>query len=204
MNQASSKSQSRQQTAWQQHQKIPTLYTTCLNYVCTNIELVTRAINKTTSSKNNNNSNTGGGHHRHHNHAGAALEFRQKTSVALNHVISEDLVERLSAFNKINDSTLSLFAASASMCCLKKLSLKNCLVGKDTLKLILKHQNIDELTLNNIQIQVAQPNLSHGASSTVNSSKSTKIFKLWLTKMLKCFFLIRYSSSYGRFEPVES
>lgn len=185
MNQASSKSQSRQQTAWQQHQKIPTLYTTCLNYVCTNIELVTRAI-KTTNSKNNN--NTGGGHHRHHNHGGAALEFRQKTAVALNHVISEDLIERLSAFNKINDSTLSLFATSSSMCCLKKLSLKNCLVGKDTLKLILKHQNIDELTLNNIQIQVAQSQLSHGGSSTVNSSKSTNLLKIVIRKIFSVFF----------------
>lgn len=117
---------------------VATLYSTCLGYVCANIELITRPI-KPCQNKHNSL------HHQHQH----AIEFRQ-WFVVLNHVICEDLIERLGALNKITDSTLSLFITSST--CLRKLHLKNCTLGKDILRLVLKHHNIDDLSLNNVQI----------------------------------------------------
>ena len=164
-----------------QFETIPTLYTTCLNYVCVNIELLTRTVKTTlpTGQKSH--------QHRHHHHNYThcpyyhSIEFRQKT-VSLNHVISEDLVERLSALNKITDSTLSLFGTASSVCCLKKLHLKNCLISKDVLKLVLKNQNIDELKLNNIQIHA--PPVIYGTAQSSNFG-NTNLFDKYLNKILK-------------------
>lgn len=126
---------------------LPTLYSACLTYICSNLELICEPHSRSVKQ-----------HHHHHHHSHCPLEFRQ-TTVVLNHVVSEDFLERLISLNKLNDSTLSLFVQSS--CSLKKLHLRNCSLNKDLLRLVLKQHNLVELVLNNIQVHSVSISNAH-------------------------------------------
>jgi hypothetical protein len=129
--------------------KTPTLYSTCLTYICANLDLICQRLSQ-----------------KHHNN----LEFRDK-SIKLNHIISEDLLERLCLSNKLNDSTLSLFASSnpIQQTCLKKFHIRNCLLNKDSLRFVLKQHKIDDICINNVQFLKNQPPNNHHNHHTNNN-----------------------------------
>lgn len=167
--------------------KIATLYSTCLNYICVNLDVICEPSSASLATLNKSHHHHYYGHHGHahhhqHSHSQVALQFRQK-SIVLNHVISEDLIERLSQLNKLNDSTLSLFVASSASCCLKRLHLRNCVLSKDMLRLVLKNNNIDELSMNNVQIHTPLPPPSvassqHGTGAVIHAANLSTYEKL--------------------------
>lgn len=76
--------------------------------------------------------------------------FRDKR-VKFNHIVCEDLLERLGDLNKLNDTTLALFL-NPSQVFLRRFVLKNCNVSRQVLKKVLKEHQIDELSLINVQL----------------------------------------------------
>lgn len=148
------------------------LYSICLNYLCNNLDLVcdqkpvepelTSNISFLAGKPNGKKQNT---------NLAKRLEFKDKL-IKFNHIISQDLLERLCELEKLNDSTIALF--SSSQTCLKKFHIKNSCLSKDSIKQILKQHQIDELVVNNIQFesnQFSDSALNHNlANSNLNSN----------------------------------
>lgn len=124
------------------------LYTTCLNYICNNLNLVTINLSHKQHVHHH--------HHLHHYHKShAQLEFCDP-SIRFNHVISEDLLEKLVQLGKLDDSTLSLFVNDQT--CLRKLHIRNVNLSRDLVRAVLKRHKINELCINNVQF-VTYPNI---------------------------------------------
>jgi hypothetical protein len=108
------------------------------------------------------------------------LEFKDK-NVAFNHILSEDLLEKLCDLGKLNDYTIALFNNGQTY--LKKVHIKNASLTKNSLKQLLKNHQIEELFINGIHILSKPPhfslfdapndqniplNLTNGSSFTLN------------------------------------
>lgn len=138
------------------------LYSDCLNYLCNNLDLVCHLktyefisssqtakssafhqqllINSDSSKKSTPNTST---------FYIKKYEFKDK-NIKFNHIISEDLLNRLCELGKLNDSTLALFTNTQT--CLKSVHIKNATLSKESIKLLLKQHQITELVINNIQL----------------------------------------------------
>jgi hypothetical protein len=68
-------------------------------------------------------------------------------NLKLSYTISEDLLEKLSELNALNDLTFSLFKSKQT--CLKNIKIKNACLKKTSLKLLKEHY-IEELTINRL------------------------------------------------------
>lgn len=174
------------------------LYSTCLSYLCNNLNLVcdlTHFESQIPTSKVNNTLAKKFTHLK-------KLEFKDKL-IKFNHIISEDLLERFCDLDKLNDTTISLFTSSQT--CLKKFHVRNAFLSKDVLKFILKQHQITELAINNIQIESL--NNSHAISSfslsTINTTSSITINDLidglneWSLENLKYLNVAKNNSLFG-------
>lgn len=113
------------------------LYETSLNYICNNLDLVcdlNSFDSKQLIKATNNNKNK--------------LIFKD-TQIKFNHIVSEDILERLCDLGKLNDLTITLFTSKQT--CLKHIRIRNVSISKESVKLLLKQHQINELIINNIQ-----------------------------------------------------
>ncbi|RNA17324.1 zyg-11 -like protein, partial [Brachionus plicatilis] len=113
-------------------QQPPTLYLTCIEFLCKNINLfcaLSQSDPVIYSKKNVN------------------YQFKD-ASIRFNRTISEDLLKHLSDTDKLTNSTLSLFGTQQTS--LRKCHIKNALLSKERLKTVLKNHKISELSVNNL------------------------------------------------------
>ena len=76
-----------------------------------------------------------------------AFQFKDDT-VKFNHVISQDLLERLCEHGKLNDQNFGLF--NNKQTCLRNIVIKNACLSKELVQNILKQHQIAELVFSNI------------------------------------------------------
>lgn len=142
---------------------LKTLYQTCLEYLAKHLLLYCESTSITETSsfstiqhqcKSNSNNNK-------------ELHFKEK-SFKLNNTISEDLIEKLSELNKLNDLTISLFTSKQT--CLKHVKIKNATLKRSSLK-ILKEHLINELMLNHL-ITIQQNGLNVNNTRSISPPNS--------------------------------
>ena len=135
---------------------VSSLYTKCLHFVCHHLDILCEnASNKTIGQQQ----------------AKAAkqqkCQFKDKIS-NFNHIISQDLLEKLNDLGKLNDKTIHLFGNSQT--CLKKFKIKNVSLSKESIKMILKQHQLNEIIFNNVSFE---PESSSTSSSITSSSVMT-------------------------------
>ena len=126
---------------------VKTLYESCLNYIAKNLALFCDK-----------------------NVEEGILNFKDKTQ-KLNSTISEDLIEKLSESNKLNDLNFSLFTSKQT--CLKNIKIKNAHLKKSSLKLFKEHI-IQELTIQ----RLTTPHKSNMKSNGDNKNETITFIDL--------------------------
>ena len=114
---------------------ISSLYSKCLNFVCHHLDLICENAKKTLDQKAT----------KHHK-----IQFKDKTC-NFNHNISQDLLEKLNDLGKLNEKTINLFFNDQT--CLKKFKIKNATLSKESIKIILKKHQLNEIVFNNINLE---------------------------------------------------
>ena len=129
------------------------LYESCLNFICQNLDLVCDFFDLKEAAQNNTKKSK-------------KLVFRDK-NIRFNHIVSEDILERLCDLGKLNDLTITLFTEGQT--CFKNVRIKNAYISKESVKLLLKQHQINELLVNNIQINSNDSDLVHVTKDSENS-----------------------------------
>lgn len=153
---------------------ISSLYTKCLHFVCHHLDILCENANKTLSQQIN-----GTKHQR--------LQFKDKVS-NFNHIISQDLLEKLNELGKLNDKTISLFCNTQT--CLKKFKIKNASLSKESIKMVLKRHQLNEIIFNNITFEPESPTASPG-SNVMSVTELVDSFNEWSFQNLKSLNLAR-------------
>ena len=156
------------------------LYIKCLNYLCNNLDQFcdlkqhqpcqsqNEPKNPTKPNKNN----------EHFTNSKQYLEFKDKF-IKFNHIIAEDLLERLSDLGKLNDLTISLF--NNRQTCLKKVWIKNVVLSKEAIKFLLKQHQLSEILINNLNVKEHDLNgnalnsHNNGQNNGTNNNSSSSI-----------------------------
>jgi hypothetical protein len=157
------------------------LYTKCLNYVCHHLDLLCE-YKISTATKSTNEKPV------------KKIQFKDKTS-KFNHIISEDLFERLNELGKLNEKTIDLFTNSQT--CLKKLKIKNTFLSKESIKIILKQHQFNEIIFNNVlfEKEISSSNITHG--NTITISELLDSLNDWSLQNLKSLNVSRNISLFG-------
>ena len=121
------------------------LYESCLNFICQNLDLLCELLDLKEAAQNSTKKSK-------------KLVFRDQ-NIRFNHIVSEDILERLCDLGKLNDLTISLFIGVQT--CFKNVRIKNAYISKESVKLLLRQHQIDELFINNIQINSNDSDLVH-------------------------------------------
>ncbi len=176
------------------------LYETSLNYICNNLDLVcdfnsfesNQLIRPSTNSKK--------------------LIFKDK-QIKFNHIVSEDILERLCDLGKLNDLTITLFTSKQT--CLKHIRIRNVSISKESVKLLLKQHQINELIINNIQtypqdLDLVVNSINNYETNANNNNNNSNIHQTpitindlidslnaWSLEHLKCLNVSRNISLFG-------
>lgn len=172
------------------------LYENCLNYLCNNLDLICDLIEINEPFNQTNQKNK---------HANKKLVFKDKT-IKINHIVSEDILERLCDLGKLNDLTITLF--NQTQTCFKNVRIKNASISKESVKVFLKQHQINELLINNIQInsndsesqnsidQIAN-NINHSNQTPITINDLIDGLNTWSLEHLKNLNVSRNISLFG-------
>ncbi|CAF0733697.1 unnamed protein product [Brachionus calyciflorus] len=166
-----------------------TLYSTCLNYLCNNLDFFCKInqINITNTGLNSSKKDTNF----------VKYEFKD-CSIRFNNFISEDILEKLCDLNKLNDSTFSLFTTEQTN--LRKVHLKNSQLSRDIIKLVLRKHQINELIVNNLHSEnqnTSTPNNSNITNSNININDLIDSLNEWSLNNLTYLNVSRNKSLFG-------
>ncbi len=141
------------------------------------------------------------------------LIFKDK-QIKFNHIVSEDILERLCDLGKLNDLTITLFTSKQT--CLKHIRIRNVSISKESVKLLLKQHQINELIINNIQTYPQDLDLvvnsinNYETNANNNNNNNSNIHQTpitindlidslnaWSLEHLKCLNVSRNISLFG-------
>ena len=147
----------------------PRLYVNCLDFICNHLEQVCelRALDSsqlatsllTSTNKPRKNFTA----------PPRIFQFKDST-VKFNHVISQDLLERLCELGKLTDQIFGLF--NSKQTCLRSVVIKNACLSKDIVQDILKQHQIVELVFSNVSSSLTCPAAFNGVSSGLDAENN--------------------------------
>ena len=150
-----------------------TLYALCLDYVCHNLKILCEPA--VTSQKH-------------------VPKWRFKDNASrFNHIVSADLFERLNEHEKLDDKSIHLF--SNTQTCLKRLKIKNAHLSIESLQLVLKQHQINEIALINMSFGKEAVTPTNGNALTINGLVGS--LNDWSVEHLKSLNLSRNISLFG-------